>query len=112
MDSTWGGSGFIGLDIFSAELGMTLRVVNVYAPCTQRESFWQHLLNLTIMNEDQVFIRGDLNFSLGFRESWGSTAQIDPITDYMTNLLAQTNFMDIPMQKILPTWKAKVIRKR
>lgn len=105
MDSTWGGAGFIGLDIFSAELGMNLRVVNVYAPCSQRESFWQHLLHLSMMNEDRVIIGGDLNFSLGFRESWGSDAQFDPITDYMTNLLEQTNFMDIPMQRLLPTWR-------
>eukprot|EP00253_Pinus_taeda_P006367 PITA_06367 len=105
MDSTWGGSGFIGLEIFSAELGMTLRVVNVYAPCSHRESFWQHLLQLSMMNEDRVIIGGDLNFSLGFRESWGSEAQFDPITDYMTNLLEQTNFLDIPMQRLLPTWR-------
>lgn len=39
MDSAWGGPRFLGLDIFSVELGMTLRVVNVYAPCSQRESF-------------------------------------------------------------------------
>eukprot|EP00253_Pinus_taeda_P031803 PITA_31803 len=105
VNSTWGGSGFLGLDIYSADLGMNLRIVNVYAPCSQRESFWQHLLNLTIMNEDRVVIGGDLNFSLGFRESWGSAAQIDPITNYMTNLLAQSNLMDIPMQKVLPTWR-------
>eukprot|EP00253_Pinus_taeda_P010150 PITA_10150 len=109
VDSTWGGARFLGIDIFSADLGMNLKVVNVYAPCSQRESFLQHLLHLSMINEDRVVIGGDLNFSLGYRESWGSTAQIDPITDYMTNLLEQTNFMDIPMQRILPTWRNRRI---
>eukprot|EP00253_Pinus_taeda_P012058 PITA_12058 len=105
VDSTWGGAGFLALDIFSSELGMNLRIINVYAPCSQRELFWQHFLHLSITNEDRVIIGGDLNFSLGFRESWGSAAQIDSITDFMTNLLENTNLIDIPMQKILPSWR-------
>lgn len=82
---------------------MNLRIVNVYAPCNQRELFWQRLLHLSLMNEDLVVIGGDLNLSLGYRESWGSTAQIDSISDYMTSLLEQTYFVDVPMHKLLPT---------
>lgn len=100
-----GGDGYLGLDIFSAEMGMNLRVLNVYTPCNQREKFWQRLLHLNLMDEEQTIICGDLNFSLGFRESWGSAAQIDSITDYMTSLLEQTNFVDVPMHKLLPTWR-------
>jgi len=37
-------------------------------------------------------------------------AQIDPITDHMTNLLEQTNFIDVPMYKPLPTWRNKRVR--
>eukprot|EP00253_Pinus_taeda_P030670 PITA_30670 len=84
---------------------MDLRIINVHAPCAQREVFWQHILHLSLLNEDNVIIGGDLNFSLGFRESWGSDAQIDPITDFMSNLLEQSNFIDIPMQRLLPTWR-------
>lgn len=103
--STWGGAGFIGLDFFSADLGMDLRIVNIYAPCSQRESFWRNTLQLPLLNEDHVIIGGDLNFSLGFRESWGTEAQIDSITDYMTNLLEQPDFSDISLQRLLPTWR-------
>lgn len=95
----------MGLDIFSGDLGMKLRIVNVYAPCNQRELFWHRLLHLTLMVKEQVIIGGDFNFSLGFRESWGSAAQIDSISDYMTSLLEQTSFADIPMHKLLPTWR-------
>lgn len=107
LESAWGGQGYIGLDIFSADLGMHFRIVNIYAPCSQREAFWQHLLHLTILNDDRTIIGGDLNFSLGYRESWGSAAQIDPITDFMNSLLEQSNFVDIPMQKVQPTWRNK-----
>eukprot|EP00253_Pinus_taeda_P029489 PITA_29489 len=105
VDATWGGTGYLGLNFFSADLGMELRVVNVYGPCNHRELFWQRVLHLSLIKGDKTIIGGDLNFSLGFRESWGSTAQVDSITDYMTNLLEQTNFVDIPMQKLLPTWR-------
>jgi len=30
--SLWGGLGFIGMDIFSAELGMDLWIINIYGP--------------------------------------------------------------------------------
>jgi len=33
VDASWGGSGFLGLDIFSVDLGMIFRIVNVYGPC-------------------------------------------------------------------------------
>lgn len=47
--ASWGGHRFIGLDFyFPAELGINLRVVNIYFPCQHREHFWQHLLDLTI----------------------------------------------------------------
>lgn len=44
---------------------------------------------------------------MGFGESWGSQAQVDSITGFMTNLLEQHNLVDIPMNKPLPTWRNK-----
>lgn len=38
--ATWGGVGFIGLDLFSAELGLSIGFINVYGPCQRREDFW------------------------------------------------------------------------
>eukprot|EP00253_Pinus_taeda_P010718 PITA_10718 len=105
VDASWGGSGFMGIDVFSTELSKTLRIVNVYGPCYQREHFWHHLLNLSLLAPDHIIIGGDLNFSLGFSESWGSSAQVDAITGHMTNLMEQTNFIDVPMHKPLPTWR-------
>eukprot|EP00253_Pinus_taeda_P023209 PITA_23209 len=105
----WGGQGFLGLDLFSADLGTNLRVINIYGPCQQRESFWNRLLSLHILSAENIVIGGDLNFSLGYCESWGSSAQIEPITGYMTDLLAHHDLIDVPMNKILPTWRNRRI---
>jgi len=103
--SSWGGHGFLGADIISIEIGLPLRIINIYGPCHQRENFWRKLLSCNILSLDNIIIGGDLNFSLGFSESWGASAQIDPITDYMRRLLEQQDFIDIPIQKPHPTWR-------
>jgi len=56
------------------------------------------------MNTENLILGGDLNFSLGFRESWGSSAQMDSITDFMRRMLEQHDLIDIPMHHPLPTW--------
>eukprot|EP00253_Pinus_taeda_P035499 PITA_35499 len=104
LDSSWGGKGFLGADIFSADLGRAFRIVNVYGPCQLREPFWNSLFNLSLMNVDHTILGGDLNFSLGFRESWGSMAKVDSITDFMRNALEQADFVDVPMHQPKPTW--------
>lgn len=57
------------MDIFSSELGMDLRIINVYGPYHNREAFWNRFLNLSITSSDNLIIGGDLNFSTGYGES-------------------------------------------
>jgi len=40
----WGGLRHIGADIFSINLGLEFQVINVYGPCQQRPTLWDHLL--------------------------------------------------------------------
>eukprot|EP00253_Pinus_taeda_P027374 PITA_27374 len=84
---------------------MAFRIVNVYGPCQHREPLWNRLLNLSLLNASHTILGGDLNFSLGFRESWGSMAQVDSITDFMRNSLEQADFVDVPMHQPMPTWR-------
>lgn len=107
LKSAWGGRGFIGIDIFSVDLGMDLRAINIYGPCQGREAFWNQLLNLSITLFENIIIGGDLKFSIGFSESWGSSAQIDPLSDTMGKILEQALLADIPMTRPLPTWRNK-----
>jgi len=74
LKSAWGGKGFIGIGIFSADLGMDLRVINVYGPCHVQEAFWNQPLNLSITSPGDIIICGDLNFSIKFNECWDSSA--------------------------------------
>jgi len=73
LKSTWGGQGFIGINFFSACLSIDLRVINVYEPCQGHEDYWNRLVNLSITSSENLIIGGDLNFSIGFSKSWGSS---------------------------------------
>lgn len=83
----WGGGEFMGADIYSKDLEEELRIINVYGPCHNRELFWRRLLSSPLLLEDNMILGGDLNFSLGFLESWGHMAQIDPLFDFFEHLL-------------------------
>eukprot|EP00253_Pinus_taeda_P032607 PITA_32607 len=100
----FGGRNFIGLDIISHQIGRTIRLINIYGPCTNRANFWRHLLEYEIFNADNILLGGDLNFSLGFCESWGHHAQIDPLTESLTSLLEDHNWIDIPSARLQYAW--------
>lgn len=93
------------MDFFSTDLGETLRIINVYGPCQRREDLWQHFLGTNLTFVDQLIIEGDLNFSIGYGESWGSLAQIDPSSNFFRDILELHHLADIPMNKSLPTWR-------
>lgn len=67
--SLWGGPWFLGMDIFSSELGRNLRIVNVYAPNHNRMELWNHLLQLSLINYNNIILGGDLNFMIDHEES-------------------------------------------
>lgn len=101
--SSWGGWGFIGMDIFMGKLGLTLKVINIYAPNQNIMAFWLNLLENNLVTNSTI-IGGDLNFSLGMEESWGHHAQLDPILEQMSTLLDSYKLVDVPMNKKVPTW--------
>lgn len=100
---TWGGIGFIGADIYSTELGTEIRMINIYGLCHHRENFWERILVANIFQSDNIILRGDLNFSLGYLESWGHHAQADPLAGFFEQLLDLHNLINIPFAKIAPT---------
>lgn len=76
----WGGKGFIGLDILAHSVDMDLRIINVYGPCSDRGTFWRTFLESDLLQADNIIMGVDLNFSLGFCESWGHMAQVDSLS--------------------------------
>lgn len=99
-----GGLGFLGMDIFSSELGRNFRIINVYTPYHNRVEFWNHLKQLSLMNSNNLILGGDLNFTIGHEESWGHHTYLDPLSDYMEHLMEQHHLIEIHMKKKKPTW--------
>lgn len=56
---------------------------------------------------DNLILGGDLNLSIGYLESWGDHAQIDPLSDLFENVLEDHSLIDIPSVKLQPTWRNK-----
>eukprot|EP00253_Pinus_taeda_P004777 PITA_04777 len=104
LRNIWGGRGFMGMDIFSRSLESEICVMNVYGPCMDRATFWRSLLNSHLMQDDNIILGGDLNFALGFSESWGHSAQVDGLSDTISALLEQHQWVDIPSARIQYTW--------
>jgi len=100
----FGGRNFIGLDICSHLIGRDIRIINVYGPCTDRANFWKNLLGSELFQADNILLGGDLNFSLGFSESWGHLAQVDTLTDSLTSLLEEHKWIDRPSARLQYTW--------
>lgn len=61
------------------------------------------------MSSENLIIGGNLNFSIGYGESWGTNAQVDRLTKSMERLLEQHHLTYIPMNKPLPTWRNRCI---
>lgn len=105
LKNIWGGGVFLGVEIYSRDLEENLIVLNVYGPCVNREIFWQKLLDSPILQAGNIILGGNLNFSIGFSESWGHLAQIDPLSDYFGQLLEDHHWIDLPSTKLQFTWK-------
>lgn len=84
MLNHWGGAGHLGADIRSVDLGMNIKIFNVYGPCHNRYDLWQNLLGSDLFLDDHLILGGDLNFSIGHVESWGHEPNETPywITSY------------------------------
>lgn len=104
---TWGGIGFLGVDIYSTELGTKIRMVNIYGPYHRRENFWERILEANIFQSDNIILGGDLNFSLGYLESWGHHPQADPLAGFFKQLLNLQKLIYVPSTKLAPTWRNK-----
>ena len=75
MLNAWGSEAVLGVDLLFEDLGISLSVLNIYGPYINRAPFWESLFQNPLANGDSVVLGGDLNFSMGLTEVWGSNAQ-------------------------------------
>jgi hypothetical protein len=96
----WGFESGLGLNMFSAELGHPLLLINIYGPYSDWKRYWDSLDLSSWLTERDVIVGGDLNFSLGASEFWGPRATPDPLTDYFTHLLDLHGLLDLEPDEI------------
>lgn len=60
-------------------------------------------METNFMNQVNIIIGGDLNFSLGVVESWGFRGQSDHLIAFFENMLDAHNFLNIDPVKLKPT---------
>jgi hypothetical protein len=101
----WGFESGLGITVFSKELEDPLNIVNIYGPCHNRGPYWDVVFNKSFLKEKHLILGGDLNFSLGIKEVWGSHARSDPLSTYFTQKLDEHNLLDIEPVKFKPTWR-------
>jgi hypothetical protein len=67
--------------------------------------FWDRVADSGLLDGTNLIIVGDLNFTTNIGEIWGSSASMDPLTNYFTMLLQNHNLVDLPPAAIVPTWR-------
>jgi len=79
--------GILVADVFSEELGMEIRLVNVYRPCGDTMALWNNLTNKSFMQYANLVLGRDMNSSLGMSEIWGTHTQHDHLSDFFLTRL-------------------------
>lgn len=100
FENIWGRVVVLAIDAFSIHLGHTLRLVNIYGPYHNRVDYWESLMQVPFMANDNIIIGGDLIFSLGHAKSWGNHVQIDPLSDFFEKLLEHYGYLNIEVARI------------
>ena len=81
-----------------------LKLLNVYGPYKDRQSFWDHIYKLGLLNLENLILGGDLNFTLGTSEVWGGRQTDDPLSDYFADLFLAVDLVDVIADFPSPTW--------
>jgi hypothetical protein len=102
---SWGFESGLGITVTSKELEETLNIVNFYGPCHNKGPYWDTIFSKSFLKEKLLILGEDLNFSLGFKEVWGTHARTDPLSSYFTQKLEELNLLDIEPVKFKPTWR-------
>ena len=101
----WAFESYLGGDFMVEGIGKEIRIINVYGPHTDHNSFWETRLGKDLLKNDFLILGGDLNFSLGEAKSWGPSSHLDNQVAFFSHLLSSNGLIDIAPLKILPTWR-------
>ena len=102
---SWGMDSVLYVEVLSADLGITIKVINIYGPYQNRVPFWDSLFGNPLLCGEYLVLGGDLNFSLGQNEVWGPHAHVDSPAGYFVQNIVEKGWLDIEPVKLKPTWR-------
>jgi endonuclease/exonuclease/phosphatase family metal-dependent hydrolase len=104
MDPTLCGGGIL-LTGITLENHRVVNLLNVYGPCSERLLFWDRLVEKGLLAAKNLILAGDLNFTTGVDEVWGSTAQLDKHANYFKDMIKDQLLVDLVPDVLVPTWR-------
>jgi hypothetical protein len=107
--NSWGFKLGIGITILSLKLEDPLNIVNIYDPCQNRGPYWDKIFSKSFLKYQQVILGGDLKFSLGFSEVWGTHVRVDPLTNFFSQKMVECNLLDIEPIKLKSTRRNNIV---
>ena len=102
--NAWDVASGLCVSLFSIELNMDICLLNIYGPYIEREVFWRNLLGVDGLKCNHLILGGELNFTLGLSEIWGSRARSDPLSAFFSKSLEDFGLVDVAPSVMLPTW--------
>jgi len=82
-----------------------INLLNIYAPCFDRQLFWEQIEARGLLDLDNLIIAGDHNLTLSVREVWGGTATLDTLANYFSTLFTAHHLVDYAPEFLTPTWR-------
>ena len=85
--NAWGVGSCLCASLFSIELNLDICFANIYGPYNDIVVFWNNLMELECLKCEKLILGGDLNFSMGLSEIWGTRARLDSLSNFFIKSL-------------------------
>jgi len=82
-----------------------LRLINCYGPYVDRRMFWDGVKEDGFSKNSTLILGWDLKFTKSTREIWGNFARVDPLAEFLNQLILEEGLVDVDPMTLHPTWR-------
>ncbi len=82
-----------------------IKHVNYYAPCSNKEDFWNQIKNSGLFLEGGLIFTRDLILVVFSKEIWGEKSCLDPLVGIFTKLFYDSNLVEASPSPLASTWR-------
>jgi hypothetical protein len=68
------------------------------------KDFWDQVEAKGLLDQSDIILVGDSNFSMDLDEVWGVSAQIDPLMNFFRDIFSKHHLVDVMPSEVVPTW--------